>query len=414
MRSDETQSRLLERTYQQSVSEPLAAQVLMDQGYTDLDPIHPLGGPDGGRDGECLRDGTPYVMAVYFPRGKKGFGEIKAKFLADAEKAVKLGVKGIAFVTNQEITLSERTVLAEGASTLEVEIYHLERTAAILNQPRMSQVRREFLGIEEGPVPFDLRLRIEGEAWHFLDGSEVREFLLDGDDQERREDAEERRKPKAPEPFGLSPLGAHSFWGQQEPPPPPSAEELEQILSVRRQRIRRQWARSEDYLAAHVVRPISFVVTNFAAAFLHDVQLVIRVADARGVELESPSDFDFEQFLDPEYSPPAGPLGTSLNLLRLPRRSDHPVQWRNRMDSLEITIDLSVLRPQQVWESDIEGDDLVVLALSDSEEPLTVSWTATARGYGNVHTGAELIVQTTQEDIAIAIERAMDVPTFPN
>ncbi|SKS74044.1 Uncharacterised protein [Mycobacteroides abscessus subsp. bolletii] len=410
MRSDETQYRLLERTYVQSVSEPLAAQVLMDQGYTNLDPIHPFGGPDGGRDGECQRDGKPYVMAVYFPRGKKGFGEVKKKFVSDADKAVALGVKGIAFVTNQEILMSERTELTEAASGLEVEIYHLERVAAILNQPSMSQVRREFLGIEAGPVPFDLALSIEGAALCFLGSDEVREILLDGDDQARRQDAEEKRKPKAPDPFGSAiPLSAKAglFWGQTQDEPPPSVEELDQILLARRERIQRQWARCEDYLAAHVGVPISFIVTNSAQAFLHDVQLVVTVAGARGVELEAPGDFNYEQFLDPEYTAPPGPLGVSLGLLQLPRRPDHPVQWRNRGDTLQITIELPTLRPQQVWETEAEGDDLVVVTVN-AQESLSISWTATARSYGTVYTGADLTMSVQQQDLAEAVEQAID------
>lgn len=407
LRSDETQHRLLERTYQQSISEPLAAQVLMDQGYTDLDPIHPLGGPDGGRDGECLRGGKSYVMAVYFPRGKKGFGEIKKKFLSDANKAITMGAEGIAFVTNQEILMVERTELAEAAGALEVEIYHLERVAGILNQPRMSQVRREFLGIEAGPVPFDLALRIEGQSRHFLDSAEVREFLLDADDQYQREDAAERRKPKAPAPSELASLNFTHLWGHQEPGPPPSEAELEQALVARRERVRRQWPCSEDYLAGHVVKPVSFVVTNSAAAFLHDVQLVITIAGARGVELEAPDNFDYKRFLDPEYSPPADPIGFSRDVFRLPRRADHPIQWRNRDGSLQITIDLTVLRPQQVWESDGEGDDLVVLALSEAHKSLQVSWTATARGYGDVYVGADLTVPVVEEDLAVAVEQAV-------
>lgn len=408
MRSDETQYRLLERTYVQSVSEPLAAQVLMDQGYTDLDPIHPLGGPDGGRDGECFRNGKPYVMAVYFPRGKKGFGEIKKKFVSDADKAITLGVKGIAFVTNQEVLMSERTELAEAASELEVEIYHLERVAAILNQPSMSQVRYEFLGIQAGPVPFDLALQICGQARCFVGGDEVREILLDGDDQARRQDAEQRRTPKDPGPFGPAiPLSAISFWDQQQDIPPPSPEELEQILLARRVRIGRQWSRCEDYLAAHTGMPVSFIVTNSADAFLHDVQLVVTVAGARGVELQAPGDFNYEQFLDPEYTAPAGPLGVSLGLLQLPRRADHPVRWRNRDDTLQITIDLPVLRPQQVWESDAEGDDLVIVAIK-AEGALTASWTATARGYGTVYTGPGLTMSVEDQDLADTITQAID------
>jgi hypothetical protein len=49
-RYDETWHRLREWTKGPSVSERLAAQILLHEGFVDLDPSHPLGGRDGGKD----------------------------------------------------------------------------------------------------------------------------------------------------------------------------------------------------------------------------------------------------------------------------------------------------------------------------------------------------------------------------
>ena len=46
-RWDETWHRLREWTSGQGPSERLAAQILMEDGFTGLDPSHPLGGKDG-------------------------------------------------------------------------------------------------------------------------------------------------------------------------------------------------------------------------------------------------------------------------------------------------------------------------------------------------------------------------------
>ncbi|WP_433664706.1 hypothetical protein ACQPW1_22685 [Nocardia sp. CA-128927] len=142
-RPDETWHRLLGWTHAQALSERLAAQILLAEQYKNLDPSHPLGGPDGTRDAIAERDGKRWIMAAYFPRGQQPYREIKKKFLADLVGVDKNGADGIAFVTNQELTRSERDKLV-GLTNAAVELYHLERCVAVLDQPRMGPVRRQF------------------------------------------------------------------------------------------------------------------------------------------------------------------------------------------------------------------------------------------------------------------------------
>ena len=146
-RWDETWHRLREWTNGQAPAERLAAQILLSEGYTGLDPRHPLGGRDAGADAVLKRHEEPWIMAVYFPRGQQTYKTIHEKFKRDFEGVGNNDARGMVFVTNQELRHRERRGLAEsvGAS---VDIYHLERLVAILDQPSMGGVRQQFLGIE--------------------------------------------------------------------------------------------------------------------------------------------------------------------------------------------------------------------------------------------------------------------------
>jgi hypothetical protein len=96
-------------------------------------------------------------MAVYFPRGQLPFREIKAKFESDLAGARRNSAKGVAFVTNQELTLGEREELRITADPTVIELYHLERLTAILDDPNMEGVREQFLDIEaQRPPAIDL------------------------------------------------------------------------------------------------------------------------------------------------------------------------------------------------------------------------------------------------------------------
>lgn len=145
---DETWRRLNPWTDGQVRSERLAAQIALHEGFTDLDPIHPRGGPDGGKDALMKCDGRRWALAVYFPStGPQTDATIKAKFVTDVDGAKNNHADGIAFVTNQYMTEGLRESLHE-ASSIASEIYHLERIGTILSQPVMLTVRQQFLGIE--------------------------------------------------------------------------------------------------------------------------------------------------------------------------------------------------------------------------------------------------------------------------
>ena len=124
----------------------MAAHVLAVSGYASVDPTHPLGGPDGGKDAAVRRDGQPWIMAAYFPRGEVTPAAVRAKYLHDYEGVAAMGALGMAFVTNQEMPAALRRELTE-AVTGDVELFHLERLAHILDLPANSELRRKYLYI---------------------------------------------------------------------------------------------------------------------------------------------------------------------------------------------------------------------------------------------------------------------------
>lgn len=146
-RWDETWHRLLDWTNGQAPSERLSAQILLNEGFSDLDPSHPLGGPDRKHDAICRKCGKRWIMAVYFPRGQQDFNTIRRKFDEDFLGIEEHEADGISFVTNQELRLSERQAIKDRCGDKEVDLYHLERITTILDQPGMAAVRAQFLGI---------------------------------------------------------------------------------------------------------------------------------------------------------------------------------------------------------------------------------------------------------------------------
>ena len=145
---DETWFRLLEWTKGQKAAERLSMHLLRANDYTSIDPSHPLGGRDGTKDALALHNGEVWVVAVYFPRGQKNFKDIKDKFNDDLKGVQKNNATGIAFVTNQELRLSERRELKEINSDIPVDLFHLERIANLLDSPQLYGIRLDFLDIE--------------------------------------------------------------------------------------------------------------------------------------------------------------------------------------------------------------------------------------------------------------------------
>ncbi len=145
---NETFVRLRDWSRGQAPAERLAAQLLRVEGFTSIDPSHPLGGPDGLKDVLCKRDGIKWIGAAYFPRGQQSFNAIADKFTQDLAGVETNKVDGFVFITNQELKLGERDQLRKSADGIKVELLHLERGASILDSPQCYGIRLEFLDIE--------------------------------------------------------------------------------------------------------------------------------------------------------------------------------------------------------------------------------------------------------------------------
>lgn len=130
----------------QPFAERMAAKLLGQEGYAEIDPQCPMGGPDGTKDILCAKDGKKFVVGCYFPSGQKGLTVITKKFSNDYEGVSKNKADGFVFITNQKITSSERISLKSKFPSS--EIFHSERICNSLDSPKGYGIRLEYLGIE--------------------------------------------------------------------------------------------------------------------------------------------------------------------------------------------------------------------------------------------------------------------------
>lgn len=133
-----------------------AAVLALDRNYSDIRPRRPEGGPDGGRDIECLRLGERCLGAVGFvnnvsdsPSNKKS---IQRKFLADV-KAAREAVpesKAFVFFCNVDLTPSEieklEAIGREHGLTF-IDIYWRERLRHALDSVEGLAIRFQYLSI---------------------------------------------------------------------------------------------------------------------------------------------------------------------------------------------------------------------------------------------------------------------------
>lgn len=143
---DETWHRLKGWTKGSKEAERLASQTLRYEGFKFLDPSHPLGGPDQGKDIICHKNDKTFLIAVTFSKNELSWSKLKKKFIEDLKKLTEQ--QGFIFFTNQEITVAKREELKKIEDEIEIDIYHLERISQALNSPPCYGARLEFLDID--------------------------------------------------------------------------------------------------------------------------------------------------------------------------------------------------------------------------------------------------------------------------
>lgn len=400
-RIDETQHRLVAWTNGQH-SERLAAQVLLDAGFERLDPSHPYGGKDGGRDGVCTRGGRRYVMAVYFPRGPKTFSTVKKKLLDDLATARAHNPDGMVFVTNQEVSLSNRAKLVALAEDIEIVVFHMEMVAAALDQPHMHSIRQKYLDIVASPPPLNITLDIDGAAHFFVNSELVRDSLikLEIEDIKKKSAAARQLSPTDRQRLQVM---ARSM-GSSGPGTPPTSDQENATIALIQTRMERGWPRSENYLAVRAFSGVKFTVGNRAESFLHKVQLVVTFHGALGYEKEDVGTHLLDRLTDPDFEPAnwweRNAAGWSSS-----RLANDPIDFENVGDDLQVTIDLPEVRPEPVtWTS---GTDEIVLVVPPQTDSVRVSWVATASGYGTAQYGETMSLAVEPVDMREALVRLL-------
>ncbi|MEN4446606.1 hypothetical protein ACJH6J_11055 [Mycobacterium sp. SMC-18] len=360
----------------------------------DIDPSHPLGGKDGGRDGECTRDGNKWTWAVYFPRGQQDFNTIKGKLEDDIDVARKHNPVGIAFVTNQELRLAERRDLGELGGDIAIERYHLERLATILDRPKMASVRQQYLKIAPGRSPMIVNAAVAGTAVTFFGEDAVVDLLVDVHENQVRERSETAKQSKSRTPSILdrfNPAGLYQSLGIAEPEPPKVLSEIEIDESVQayRETIEADWKWSRGHLAGAACSGLKFTIENVETSFLNNVEIVLTFTGARGVDWRAADAFELDKMQDRHWMAPTwGGVAPPY----IPRRlKNYPVTYDHNDDGdLEVTITLDTLRPRKTWTS--SADDIVLIARTDDLDDVTATYTVTADGYNELFEGGPITI----------------------
>ena len=83
MSSASPEGTLRDWRYRNTQAERLCAALLHLESFEDVDPQHPLGGPDGLKDVRCNRNAKVWIAAAYFPPTPASFKNIQTKFEQD-------------------------------------------------------------------------------------------------------------------------------------------------------------------------------------------------------------------------------------------------------------------------------------------------------------------------------------------
>jgi hypothetical protein len=431
-RPDESWRQLRWWTYGQAQSERLAGHILAAEGYESIDPSHPLGGPDKGADAVCRKDGKRWVMASYFPTEPQSFPAIKNKLIDDIAAARHRKPHGVAFVTGQKVTNSEKEELAALGGKVAVEVYHLERIVHILDRPDMAQIRQQYLFIPAtAPAPLAIKPEVIGVAGRLTHSDDLLEVWAKFNEKqelarerEARGRAEEERAqaaaraatmPRLPyrNPLANSPTMqkisqqyGNTLWQRTPPeqPKPRSDDEVRAAMQRYRDELQARWDDCLDYLASVTWSALHFRMENQAPPMLKNVEVILTFHGAAGLEHIPPSDVEWQKLTDPSWESP-GPFG-AIRSVKFRRPAGHPIQWRNNGDDLVVTINLPELRAHPP--KDLDGDDIVLIVRDSTLQTVTVTWTATAEGYDGFLEGEPFEVPIEEIDARASTQAAFD------
>lgn len=138
--------RALEDFDNQHDFERMAADILNGLGYSNVEPMAPRGGPDGGRDIKFMEGDTPGIAFVTLEKN------IKRKFKQDLEKQDDAGDAGgvISLFCDVDVSPSLKLGFAKDAiaKRYRIEVFDLERLRSLLDS-NLKEVRRRYLKIDD-------------------------------------------------------------------------------------------------------------------------------------------------------------------------------------------------------------------------------------------------------------------------
>jgi hypothetical protein len=408
--SGETWYRLRNWQGSQAEEERMSGQILAADGYESIDPSHPLGGPDTGKDARCKKDGDLWIMAAYYSRGERTLREIEDKLVSDIESARKHSPVGVAFVTNQELRLAERVTLEECGGDLKVDIFHLERIAHILDQPSMGPVRQQYLGIGVSAPPLIIKAEVLEPGRRFSRTDELLEIMKAIKEESVRSREKELHDRRHQRPAAIDQGFMNQLVGLPRNTPPPRSKpwteaEIEEHLAQHSAALEGRWQQCMEYLASIAWPALRFRLTNEAKSFLKNVEVILTFEDVVGVDYHSIEKFDWSKLDDPsrKQSRPHGMM-VYEDTFQLMKPNDYPVSWENQGNNLIVTIWLAELRPYPPKE--IEGNDIVLVVRNPDLKAVNIKWTATAEGYGDYLEGPQIQLPIIQDDALEAVHSA--------
>jgi len=132
------------------------AVIKTDKRFKDVQPRHPRGGPDGGRDIQAIYEGKEVFIAVGFLNSandsdkdrKKTIRKFKSDLKRAKEKCKDL--QNFIFITNVNLTITQKQKAIEHARDKDIylcDIYDRERLRIILDSPDGFAIRYQYLRI---------------------------------------------------------------------------------------------------------------------------------------------------------------------------------------------------------------------------------------------------------------------------
>lgn len=132
------------------------ALLAIDRAYSQIEPRLPEGGPDGGRDLQCIINGVKCFGAVGFKNdaddSDRQIREITSKFEGDLNSAIgaEPNLKAFVFFTNVNLppaTQEHLKTFARSKGISHVDIYWRERIRILLDNVEGFAIRNSFLDI---------------------------------------------------------------------------------------------------------------------------------------------------------------------------------------------------------------------------------------------------------------------------